>query len=67
MAKEGKKYSVDDLMNVKIGDYLVLKGYPYEGIDAVSYTHLDVYKRQEQYLDFSNHFTCILQDLNQTK
>lgn len=34
MAKEGKKYSVDDLMNVKIGDYLVLKGYPYEGIDA---------------------------------
>lgn len=34
MAKEGKKYSVDDLVNVKIGDYLVLKGYPYEGIDA---------------------------------
>lgn len=34
MAKEGKKYSVDDLMNVKIGDYLVLKGYPYEGVDA---------------------------------
>lgn len=34
MAKENKKFSVDDLMNVSIGDYIVLKGYPYEGIDA---------------------------------
>lgn len=34
MAKEGKKYSVDDLVNVKPGDYLVLRGYPYEGVDA---------------------------------
>lgn len=34
IAKENKKFSVDDLMNVSIGDYIVLKGYPYEGIDA---------------------------------
>lgn len=34
MAKENKKFSVDDLMNVSIGDYIVLRGYPYEGIDA---------------------------------
>ena len=40
LAKANKKYSVDDLMNVKPGDYIVLKGYPYEGIDA---TVLDVY------------------------
>lgn len=34
LAKESKKFSVDDLMNIKIGDYLVLKGYPYDGVDA---------------------------------
>ena len=39
MAKECKKFSVDDLMNIKIGEYLVLKGYPYDGINA---TVLDI-------------------------
>ena len=34
ISKENKKYSVDDLINLKPGDYLVLKGYPYEGVDA---------------------------------
>jgi len=31
LAKANKKYSIDDLINVKPGDYIVLKGYPYEG------------------------------------
>ena len=39
LAKENKKFSVDDIMNIKVGDYLVLKGYPYEGVDA---TVLDI-------------------------
>jgi len=34
IARENKKFSVDDLVNVKPGDYLVLRGYPYEGVDA---------------------------------
>lgn len=34
ISKENKRFSVEDLVNVKIGDYLVLRGYPYEGIDA---------------------------------
>ena len=28
IARENKKFSVDDLVNVKPGDYLVLRGYP---------------------------------------
>lgn len=34
ISRENKRFSVEDLMNVKVGDYLVLRGYPYEGIDA---------------------------------
>lgn len=34
LARENKKYSVEDMMNIHPGDYLVLKGYPYEGVDA---------------------------------
>lgn len=39
LARENKKFSVDDINNIKIGDYIVLKVYPYEGVDA---TVLDV-------------------------
>ena len=39
LAKENKKYSVDDITSVHIGDYIVLKVYPYEGVDA---TVLDI-------------------------
>lgn len=34
LAKENKKFSIDDLIRVKPGDYIVLRGYPYEGVDA---------------------------------
>lgn len=39
LARENKKFSVDDITSIKIGDYLVLKVYPYEGVDA---TVLDI-------------------------
>lgn len=34
IANENKKYSLDDLVNLKPGDYIHLKGYPYEGVEA---------------------------------
>lgn len=34
LARENKRFSVDNILNIKIGDYIVLKGYPYNGIDA---------------------------------
>lgn len=34
ISKDNKRFSVEDLVNVEIGDYIVLRGYPYEGIDA---------------------------------
>lgn len=34
LSKENKKYSLDDLVRLKIGDYVHLKGYPYEGVGA---------------------------------
>lgn len=34
LARYNKRFSVEDLVNVKIGDYIVLRGYPYEGVDA---------------------------------
>jgi len=34
LSRENKRFSIDNLMNLKVGDYLVLKGYPYDGIDA---------------------------------
>ena len=34
MCIRDRKYSVEDMMNIHPGDYLVLKGYPYEGVDA---------------------------------
>lgn len=34
LSKENKKYSLDDLVNLKPGDYIHLKGYPYEGVEA---------------------------------
>lgn len=38
LAKRGNKFSLDDL-NMDIGDYIVLKGYPFDGVDA---TVLDI-------------------------
>lgn len=38
LAKRGNKFSLDDL-NMDIGDYIVLKGYPFDGVDA---TILDI-------------------------
>lgn len=34
ISKDNKRFSVEDLVNVEIGDYIVLRGYPYEGVDA---------------------------------
>lgn len=34
ISRENKKFSVDDLVSIKPGDYVILKGYPFEGIDA---------------------------------
>lgn len=35
ISKENKKFSLDDLVNHKPGDYVTLKGYPYEGTGAI--------------------------------
>lgn len=35
LSKENKRYSLDDLVSIKIGDYVQLKGYPYEGQGGV--------------------------------
>lgn len=35
MAKANKIYSVDDITRVGIGDYAILRGYPFEGIPAI--------------------------------
>lgn len=35
LSKENKKFSIDDLVNHKPGDYVTLKGYPYEGTGAI--------------------------------
>lgn len=32
--KENKRFSVEDLVSIKPGDYVVLKGYPFENVDA---------------------------------
>lgn len=34
LSKQNKHFSVQDILNIKVGDYIVLKGYPYDGIDA---------------------------------
>lgn len=34
LAKSNKQYSVEELMSLKIGDYITLNNYPYEGVDA---------------------------------
>lgn len=34
LARKNKKYTLDDLVNIKPGDYITLKGYPYEGQNA---------------------------------
>lgn len=34
ISRENKKYSLDDLVNVKPGQYITLRGYPYEGQGA---------------------------------
>jgi transcription antitermination factor NusG len=34
MGRENKRFAVQDLINIKVGDYLVLKGYPYDGLEA---------------------------------
>ena len=35
MAKANKIYSVDDITRIGIGDYVILRGYPFEGIPAI--------------------------------
>lgn len=35
MARANKIYSVDDITRVGIGDYVILRGYPFEGIPAI--------------------------------
>lgn len=35
IARANKKYSLDDLVNLKPGDYVSLTGYPYEGVGAM--------------------------------
>lgn len=34
LSKENKVYQVDEITNLKIGDYIVLRGYPFNGVDA---------------------------------
>lgn len=34
LAKRNKSYSVEELMSLKIGDYIILQNYPFEGIEA---------------------------------
>lgn len=34
LSRKNKRYSFKDIMKIKVGDYLVLKSYPYDGIDA---------------------------------
>ena len=78
LAKANKKYSVDDLMNVKLGDYIVLKGYPYEGIDAtvldVNYSNRTVkvliypeHGKMEVTLDFDSVLYSVYQDSDPDK
>lgn len=33
-SKQNRVYHSDEITNLKIGDYIVLRGYPFEGIDA---------------------------------
>ena len=78
LAKANKKYSIDDLINVKPGDYIVLKGYPYEGIDAtvlsVNYTNKTVkvliypeHGKMEVTLDFDSVLYSVYQDSDPDK
>lgn len=39
LSRKNKRFSLSDLMNISIGDYIILNGYPYEGVDA---TVLDI-------------------------
>lgn len=34
IAKDNKKYSMDDLVNIRVGQFVHLKGYPYDGVEA---------------------------------
>lgn len=34
LSRQNKRFSVQDIVNIHVGDYILLKGYPYEGIDA---------------------------------
>lgn len=34
IGRDNKRFSIDDILRVKVGEYIVLKGYPYDGIDA---------------------------------
>lgn len=36
---KNKRFSVGDMVSIKIGDYIILKGYPFDGVDA---TVLDI-------------------------
>ena len=44
IAKDNKKYSLDDLVNLKVGQFVHLKGYPYEGVEA-TVTSVDLKNR----------------------
>jgi transcription antitermination factor NusG len=34
MSRENMRFAVQDLVNMNVGDYIVLKGYPYDGLEA---------------------------------
>lgn len=78
MARANKKYSIEDLMNVKPGDYIILKGYPYEGIDStvldVNYTNKTVkvliypeHGKMEVNLDFDSVLYSVYQNSDPDK
>lgn len=45
-ARQNKRFSTEDLTQISIGDYIILKGYPYDGIEAnvldINYTNQTV-------------------------
>lgn len=78
LSKENKMYSVEDLINIQPGDYLVLKGYPYEGVDAtvleVDYTNKRVklllypeWGKMELKLPFDNVLYSVYQNCDPNK
>lgn len=76
--KENKKFSVSDLTSIKPGDYVNLKGYPYEGVDAtvleVDHTNKKVkllmypqHGKLEVWLPFDNVFYSVYHNYDPRK